>query len=170
MGSWRKLTTQMVAVALLSTTQLSAQENQSLSLADVPIGVPTAAIIPAGQPPAPGTVPDKIAIPGPEIDLPFRDLIAAGIVKDQAALVRLGKALFWDMQAGSDGVQSCANCHFNAGADSRSKTKYHPACMIRNFSGAFISGDNEFGNSAVPYTASDRLNAKPSWTQASRHW
>jgi hypothetical protein len=35
-------------------------------------------------------------------------LVAAGIVKDQAALLRLGKALFWDMQAGSDGVQSCA--------------------------------------------------------------
>ena len=26
-----------------------------------------------------------------------------GIVKDQTALVTLGKALFWDMQAGSDG-------------------------------------------------------------------
>jgi hypothetical protein len=44
----------------------------------------------------------------PETDLPFKDLVAAGIVKDQAALLRLGKALFWDMQAGSGGVQSCA--------------------------------------------------------------
>src|SRR2546421_11137273 len=37
-------------------------------------------------------------------------------VRDQAALVALGKALFWDQQVGSDG-QSCGNCHFHAGAD-----------------------------------------------------
>jgi hypothetical protein len=31
----------------------------------------------------------------------------------------LGKALFWDMQVGSDSVQSCASCHFHAGVDNR---------------------------------------------------
>jgi hypothetical protein len=31
----------------------------------------------------------------------------------QMAVV-LGKALFWDMQLGSDGVQACATCHFTA--------------------------------------------------------
>ena len=40
-------------------------------------------------------------------------------VLDQAALVTLGKALFWDMQAGSDGRTACASCHFHAGADHR---------------------------------------------------
>ncbi len=40
-------------------------------------------------------------------------------VQDQAALVVLGKALFWDMQAGSDGRLACASCHFHAGADHR---------------------------------------------------
>src|SRR6188472_3169333 len=40
-------------------------------------------------------------------------------VLDQAALVILGKALFWDMQAGSDGRTACATCHFHAGADHR---------------------------------------------------
>ena len=40
-------------------------------------------------------------------------------VQDQAALVTLGKALFWDMQAGSDGRTACASCHFHAGADHR---------------------------------------------------
>ncbi|HXJ32477.1 MAG TPA: cytochrome c peroxidase, partial [Candidatus Eisenbacteria bacterium] len=38
----------------------------------------------------------------------------------------LGKALFWDMQVGSDGVQACASCHFNAGADSRSRNQVSP--------------------------------------------
>ena len=35
----------------------------------------------------------------------------------------LGKALFWDMQVGSDGIQACATCHFQAGADVRSKNQ-----------------------------------------------
>ncbi len=40
-------------------------------------------------------------------------------VSDQTALIALGKALFWDMQAGSDGATACASCHFHAGADHR---------------------------------------------------
>ncbi len=40
-------------------------------------------------------------------------------VQNQDALVVLGKALFWDVQAGSDGVTACATCHFHAGADHR---------------------------------------------------
>jgi cytochrome c peroxidase len=42
-------------------------------------------------------------------------------VKDRPSAIRLGKALFWDMQVGSDGVQACASCHFHAGADQRYK-------------------------------------------------
>ena len=49
-----------------------------------------------------------------------------GIVADKAAAVQLGKALFWDMQAGSDDVQACASCHFNAGADSRPNNEVNP--------------------------------------------
>jgi cytochrome c peroxidase len=44
------------------------------------------------------------------------------IVTDQAAAVRLGKALFWDSAVGSDGV-ACASCHFHAGADLRTKNQ-----------------------------------------------
>jgi cytochrome c peroxidase len=43
----------------------------------------------------------------------------------RAAAVALGKALFWDQAAGSDG-QACASCHFNAGADSRTKNQVDP--------------------------------------------
>ena len=46
-------------------------------------------------------------------------------VRDRGALMALGKALFWDQQLGSDG-QSCASCHFHAGADSRSKNQLNP--------------------------------------------
>ena len=45
----------------------------------------------------------------------------ATYVKDQSALIALGKVLFWDVQAGSDGRVACASCHFHAGADHRIK-------------------------------------------------
>jgi len=38
----------------------------------------------------------------------------------------LGKALFWDMQIGSDGVQSCGTCHFHAGVDNRTRGQLNP--------------------------------------------
>src|SRR3954453_18035323 len=47
-------------------------------------------------------------------------------VKDRKAAINLGKALFWDMQVGSDGMQACATCHFHAGADHRIKNNVNP--------------------------------------------
>ena len=48
----------------------------------------------------------------------------AGILKpDGRPWARvLGKALFWDQQAGSDG-NACASCHYSAGADARIKNQ-----------------------------------------------
>jgi cytochrome c peroxidase len=43
----------------------------------------------------------------------------------RAAAIALGKALFWDQAVGSDG-QACATCHFNAGADSRTRNQVDP--------------------------------------------
>ena len=40
-------------------------------------------------------------------------------IQDRQAAIALGKALFWDMQAGSDGLTACATCHWHAGADAR---------------------------------------------------
>jgi cytochrome c peroxidase len=50
----------------------------------------------------------------------------ASYVVDRQAATELGKAFFWDEQVGSDGVTACATCHFNAGADSRSKGQFSP--------------------------------------------
>ncbi len=53
--------------------------------------------------------------------------VVAGIPTGRNAAIALGKALFWDMQVGSDGVQSCGTCHFTgAGTDTRTKNQINP--------------------------------------------
>jgi len=60
------------------------------------------------------------------------------IIRDIQAARQLGKALFWDMSVGSDGV-ACATCHFHAGADRRhqnqldSGTKHQGATSAQTF-------------------------------------
>ena len=50
----------------------------------------------------------------------------ADYIADLPSAIRLGKALFWDMQAGSDQRTACATCHFQAGADPRRQSQLHP--------------------------------------------
>lgn len=50
-------------------------------------------------------------------------------IKNREAALQLGKALFWDMQIGSDGVQSCGSCHYHAGADNRAKNLINPGLL-----------------------------------------
>jgi len=69
-------------------------------------------------PPFPILPLNQVPVPGPPNLTQF--------VKNVAAARKLGKAFFWDMQTGSDGVQSCATCHFRAGADSRLKNQLNP--------------------------------------------
>ena len=54
-------------------------------------------------------------------------------VRDNSALVALGKAFFWDMQAGSDGRTACASCHFHAGADHRQQNQLSGAAASPNY-------------------------------------
>lgn len=76
---------------------------------------------------APQSIPSlkKTAIPAPPN--------LSTYVRDPAALVVLGKALFWDMQVGSDGKVACASCHFHAGADHRDQNQ------LANPLGAFVT-------------------------------
>ena len=70
------------------------------------------------SPPAlpPGSLKDVSVPPVPGIGI---------YIRDNNAAIALGKALFWDRNAGSDGM-SCASCHFRAGADSRIKNQLNP--------------------------------------------
>lgn len=78
--------------------------------------------------------PATAADPGRSFPPPMLTAVApptnlGDFVADEAALLKLGKALFWDMQLGSDNVQSCASCHFHAGADNRSKNQVSPGLL-----------------------------------------
>ncbi|MGI9265027.1 MAG: cytochrome c peroxidase, partial [Gammaproteobacteria bacterium] len=50
----------------------------------------------------------------------------AGLIKDRDAAIALGKAFFWDVQAGSNGDVACATCHYHAGADNRILNTVNP--------------------------------------------
>jgi cytochrome c peroxidase len=56
-------------------------------------------------------------------------------IVNMPAAVRLGKALFWDVQVGSDGQTACATCHFKAGTDDRTFNTMNPG-----IDGVFASG------------------------------
>src|SRR5262245_36612516 len=71
----------------------------------------------------------------------------ATYVKDQSALVAVGKALFWDMQAGSDGKTACASCHFHAGADHRTKNILAPPAS----NGATVVANQAVTNATFPF-------------------
>jgi cytochrome c peroxidase len=81
-------------------------------------------------------VPPADMIPLNQVPIPQPPNLAQ-FVKNTNAAVRLGKAFFWDMQAGSDGIQACATCHFHAGADSRLKNQINPGAN---------AGDATFGD------------------------
>ena len=89
--------------------------------------------VPPPDPPKPLASLKTVPVPEPA------DL--ARFVADKVSAIQLGKALFWDMQAGSDGVQACASCHFHAGADNRRKNQLSPG-LLANDTTFQIGGPN----------------------------
>ncbi|MDP1990543.1 MAG: cytochrome c peroxidase [Syntrophales bacterium] len=71
----------------------------------------------------------------------FRPGIVSGLTGRQWSEV-LGKALFWDMQVGSDGVQSCGTCHFHAGVDNRTRNQLNPNTLGNDFT-LQVKGPNQ---------------------------
>jgi len=75
---------------------------------------------------------NPLEIPISELDLLRPSTVVAGVPNPLRAYIGrraaeiAGKALFWDMQVGSDGVQACASCHFHAGVDNRTKNQLNP--------------------------------------------
>jgi len=151
--------------------------DQVVSLKEVPVAEPMAVVIPVTTTSPAASIPQG--------HLTFQSLtdctqVTGGleppcIVKDEAALIRLGKALFWDMQVGSDGIQACATCHFNAGADIRTTNQINSGQASEDFHSTpnpaptgcpanptnSLTGDSFYGNSTVPFTANDPLTPNP---------
>ncbi|MGE8337053.1 cytochrome-c peroxidase [Pseudomonas laurylsulfatiphila] len=80
-------------------------------------------------------------------------------VLNRPAAVLLGKALFWDMEVGSDGSTACASCHFHAGADHRTTNQINPGQANTNANVSSIFNK--------PFTASDIPGDVPSYTTKS---
>jgi cytochrome c peroxidase len=72
--------------------------------------------------------------------------LAAYYIADVTAAIQLGKALFWDTQAGSDNRTACATCHFHAGADRRSRHQLNPG-----FNGVFDGAATNWQLTAADY-------------------
>src|SRR3954469_21581112 len=94
----------------------AAKMLRALSIALL-LGTGAAQAVPPGNLFAPAPL-KTVPVPEPSTLMNF--------VKDRNAAIALGKALFWDMQVGSDGMQACATCHFHGGADHRSKNTVSP--------------------------------------------
>jgi cytochrome c peroxidase len=94
----------------------------SLALSGVMLAVGPADLRAQGLGPAQGAEADGQLASLKFFPPPLPDL--AGILNSDMAFV-LGKALFWDTAAGSDG-QACASCHFNGGADPRVTNQISP--------------------------------------------
>ena len=80
-------------------------------------------------------------------------------VLNRSAAVLLGKALFWDMEIGSDGSTACASCHFHAGVDHRTTNQINPGQANTNANVSSIFNK--------PFTASDIPGDVPSYTTKS---
>lgn len=89
-------------------------------------------------------------------------------VRNRTVAAVLGKALFWDMQVGSDAVQSCGSCHAHAGADNRVRNQINPNHLggdttfeVRQPNEALIAADFPFQKLTNPDVAGDPKCATP---------
>jgi cytochrome c peroxidase len=74
---------------------------------------------------------------------------AHAVTVQRAAMQILGKALFWDQQAGSDG-QACASCHFTAGSDNRTLNTLNPGTRNTNVADQSLWGPTLSGGTGAP--------------------
>ena len=78
-------------------------------------------------------------------------------IRNTLAAIQLGKALFWDMQAGSDDQTACATCHSHAGADGRTRNQMSPG-----FDGDFdgFAANHRLAGGDFPFIHSESGSAR----------
>ncbi|MGE5048419.1 MAG: cytochrome c peroxidase, partial [Deltaproteobacteria bacterium] len=72
------------------------------------------------------TVDNPVVAVDPKTGAPLIRADLTNYIVDASAAIQLGKAFFWEMQAGSDNKVSCATCHFQGGGDIRTKNQVSP--------------------------------------------
>ncbi|AWY44434.1 cytochrome-c peroxidase [Pseudomonas putida] len=151
-------------MSIFRTTRLACAMAMTLSALGLPVMSAWAAD-------PPGTVPPALDVPmlqslrgmsppdpsgtegGRKVDL------MTDYVLNRSAAILLGKALFWDMEVGSDGSTACASCHYHAGVDHRNTNQINPGQANTNANVASIFNK--------PFTASDIPGDVPSYTTKS---
>src|SRR5690349_8980104 len=128
-GTKLRATLAVTLICLMVAPQPSLAQTQTYSCPTAfgPVGAapgaPVAPVLPALLLQSLKTAPNPVLPNGP-----------AGVVRDdlldfianQQAAIQLGKAFFWEMQAGSDNKTACATCHFKAGEDGRDRNQMNP--------------------------------------------
>lgn len=113
-------------LTMLSLNKVNAQGNTAQSLRGIPI------------PETPGLLTGN-----------------APIIVNKKAAIMLGKALFWDIAVGSDGM-ACASCHFHAGADGRVKNQLSPGINHKTPTGTTFQNTASGNVGGVNYTLKRR--------------
>jgi len=121
----------------LSTVILNDPAGYTIFVRNMRVGDPLPAT-PATNPP----------MPAPPASL-VNFANAHNLSVSRAALLILGKSLFFDQQAGSDG-QACASCHFHAGTDIRTINSLNPGSRNTNATEATLYNSTNSGGTGAP--------------------
>ncbi|HEU4416475.1 MAG TPA: cytochrome c peroxidase [Candidatus Angelobacter sp.] len=120
----RKTSAPLLMITALCAISVAQVQTYRCTQGFTPVGVaPVAPILPATLMQSLKTVPNPV-IPNGPTGVVRADL--ADFIANQPASIQLGKALFWEMQAGSDSKTACATCHFKAGIDGRGTNQMNP--------------------------------------------
>ncbi len=141
--SWLGVVRVLVGLGLMATALQAQVQTYTCPTGFGPLFAP---ILPATLLNSLKTVPNPVIPTNPVTGAPMIRGDLVEYVTDLSAAIQLGKALFWDMQAGSDDKTACASCHFQAGADVRWKNQLEPG-PNRNWSpkaANAILGTNDF--------------------------
>jgi cytochrome c peroxidase len=83
-----------------------------------------------------------------------------GNIVNLAAAIRLGKSLFWDIQAGGDGQTACATCHFRGGADNRVINTINPGPNGTFDSGGVTGPGQTWNGTSIGQNADDIVGSQ----------
>jgi cytochrome c peroxidase len=153
LGGLRNQTSKLLAVFLVLAL-VTAPSQAQVQTYSCPTGfgpVVAAPILPATLMQSLRTVANPVLPNGP---LGITRLDLTDYIANQQAAIQLGKAFFWEMQAGSDNKTACATCHFSAGADARTRNQMNPGAnnSFDSYTGLAPNYTYNAGGNDFPFT------------------